>query len=593
MIDLLKYPFDSSLILRKKKSIKKELEKQKFSSEIRIAILGGSTTEDIKNILELFLMDKGIKSFFYESEYNKWYEDAVFENKELNTFNPQFIYIHTSFVNLYAEYSAFEFSNEAEFLRILKNKYKLAWNSLNEKYNCPIIQNNFELPFYRVFGNLDFSKSSSLSNIVLQMNSYFVDCANSITNLFIQDINFMSASIGLEKWYDRDFFHLYKVAMSYDSIPFLAFNLGSMIASSLGKSKKCLVLDLDNTLWGGIIGDDGVNGIQIGHETPVGETFYEFQQYVKNLKNRGVILAVCSKNDINIAKEGFLHPDSLLKYEDFASFIANWDSKAENIKRIAKEINIGLDSIVFIDDNSMERDLVREFLPEVSVPEVKEGQPSSYISAIEKCKYFEQLSISKDDLKRNQAYEENKKRLEMEQACSSYSDYLRNLKMTAEIRQFEDIYLERITQLTNKSNQFNLTTRRYTNAEITKVAHDDGYITLYGRLRDKFGDNGLVSVIIGKIVKDELQIELWLMSCRVLRRNFEYTMFYELLKKAEQAKISKIRGFYYKTLKNGMVKDFFDSLGFHNIKTTEESSEWLFDLKKDRCAAESFCALEE
>lgn len=593
MKELLKYPFDSSLVLRKKKSIKRELENQKFSSEIRIAILGGSTTEEIKNILELFLLDKGIRPSFYESEYNKWYEDAVFENDELEMFNPQFVYIHTTFVDLYNHYSSYNFSNSVEVVSSLSKKYETVWKNLIEKYNCSIIQNNFELPFSRVYGNLDFSNKSGLTNLVLKMNCFFSETAENNGKIFIQDINYISSNIGLEKWYDRDFYHLYKVAISYDSIPTLAYNLANMISSSLGKSKKCLVLDLDNTLWGGIIGDDDVEGIQIGHETAVGESFFEFQQYVKNLKNRGVILAVCSKNDLEIAKKGFLHPDSVLKYDDFVSFIANWEPKSENIKRIAREINIGLDSLVFIDDNPMERDLVREMIPEVTVPDVSEAQPFSYIKAIEDGKYFEQLSISDDDLKRNQAYEENKKRLDMEQEFKSYDDFLRNLEMDAEILPFKDVYLERITQLTNKSNQFNLTTKRYSLSEINQISTDSNYLTLYGRLKDKFGDNGLVSVVIGKIKGNELFIDLWLMSCRVLRRNFEFTMFYELISKCKKKGISRIHGFYYKTAKNKMVENFYKTLGFDNVEQEENSSEWTFDLSINKCNVENFCKVNE
>lgn len=593
MNELLKYPFDSSLILRKKKSIKRELETQTKNSEVRIAILGGSTTEEIKNILELFLMDKGIEPSFYESEYNKWYEDSVFDNKELDEFNPQIVYIHTGFVDLYNSYSSYDFSDYEDFYNSFTNKFDKVWAKLIQKYGCSIIQNNFELPFYRIFGNLDFSKEEGITNLVYRLNLFLSDKARAIENLHIQDVNYISAKIGLDKWYDRNFYHLYKVSMSYDCIPELSYNLANMISSPLGKSKKCLVLDLDNTLWGGIIGDDDVDGIQIGHETAIGESFLEFQQYVLNLKKRGIILAVCSKNDLEVAKKGFTHPDSLLKYEDFISFIANWNPKSENIKEIAKQINIGLDSLVFIDDNPMERNLVRELLPDVVVPEVEEANPTSYIKVLEEGKFFEQLVISQDDLKRNKAYEENKKRLSMEQEYDKYEDFLRNLEMKAEILPFQDVYLDRITQLTNKSNQFNLTTKRYTSAEINQIASSSEYITLYGRLKDKFGDNGLVSVIIGKIANNELYIDLWLMSCRVLRRNFEYTMFYELLNRAKEKRLTRIHGFYYKTSKNNMVKDFYKELGFDKTEMDDNSSEWVFDLKTNKCCEENYCIVNK
>ncbi len=568
----LQIPLDAETIVRKCRKIKRELENAPVTAEIRIAILGGSTTEQLKNILELFLRDKGIKANFYESEYNKWYEDACFDDSGLTEFNPELVYFHVSFADFYNHY--FNSSDSENAVVDFSKKLERAWNKLNQRFSCSIIQNNLEEPFYSWYGNLDFAKNDGLSHSVAVLNTFIAQYANSHENFYVQDIHRLSAQIGLSKWYDREAYHLYKLALSYNCIPYLAYNLASMIGALLGKSKKCLVLDLDNTLWGGIIGDDGADGIQIGHETAEGEQFYEFQEYVLSLKKRGVLLAVCSKNDLEVAKKGFGLPDSLLKYDDFTAFIANWEPKSINIKRIASEIGIGIDSLVFIDDNPMERNLVREAVPEVTVPEVLEGQPWSYIQALEDGRYFEQLVVSQDDLKRNQSYIENKKRNDLEQEYEHYDDFLKNLGMEAEIKPFADVYLDRITQLTNKSNQFNLTTKRYSRAEIEDVAKDDNFITLYGRLKDKFGDNGLVSVVIGSIKDACLTIDLWLMSCRVLRRGFEYAMFSELLRLCKEKGIKEVYGNYYKTAKNSMVKGFYKDLGFDCIEQTEAQSLW-------------------
>lgn len=576
MHPILKLPLDAETIVRKSRKIKRELENTPVSAQIRIAILGGSTTEQVKNILELFLLDKGIKADFYESEYNKWYEDACFDDSELTNFKPQLVYIHVSFVDFYNSYIASEDKeNEAT---VFYNKLERCWKKLSQRFGCSIIQNNFEEPFFSLYGNLDSSKADGLSFEIAKLNSEIAKNAQLHENFYVQNLHRISANIGLEKWYDREAYHLYKLALSYNCIPYLSYNLSCMIGALLGKSKKCLVLDLDNTLWGGIIGDDGPEGIQIGHETAEGEQFYEFQEYVLSLKKRGILLAVCSKNDLEIAKKGFELPDSLLKYDDFTSFVANWEPKSVNIKRIASEIGIGLDSLVFIDDNPVERNLVHEAVPEVTVPEVIEGQPASYIKALEDGRYFEQLVVSKDDLKRNQSYIENKKRNDLEHEYERYEDFLKNLCMEAEIKPFTSIYLDRITQLTNKSNQFNLTTKRYSRAEIESISHDNSYITLYGRLKDKFGDNGLVSVVIGSIKDSVLTIDLWLMSCRVLRRGFEYSMFAELLHICKEKGLSEINGIYYKTAKNSMVKDFYQDLGFTCIKRTEESSNWILQV---------------
>ena len=572
MHPLLQLPLDAEAIVRKCRKIRRELESDAITIEIRIAILGGSTTEQVKSILELFLLDKGIKPVFYESEFNKWYEDACFGDSALLDFKPQLVYMHISFADFYNHY--FNCADSSDAVITFSKKLERAWNVLAQRFSCSVIQNNFEESFFTLYGNLDFAKPDGLSCSVSALNEFVVKYANEHENFYVQDIHRLSAEIGLSKWYDREAYHLYKLALNYSCIPYLAYNLSAMIGALLGKSKKCLVLDLDNTLWGGIIGDDGVDGIQIGHETAEGEQFYEFHQYVLSLKKRGVLLAICSKNDMDTAKKGFALPDSLLKLDDFTAFIANWEPKSVNIKRIASEIGIGLDSLVFIDDNPMERNLVRAAVPEVTVPEVLEGQPESYIQALEDGKYFEQLVVLQDDLKRNQSYIENKKRNDFEQEYEQYDDFLKNLGMEAEIKPFASIYIDRITQLANKSNQFNLTTKRYSRTEIENVAKNDNFITLYGRLKDRFGDNGLVSVVIGSIRKTVLNIDLWLMSCRVLRRGFEYAMFSELLKICKSKNIKEICGNYYKTAKNAMVKDFYKDLGFVCIEQTEEHSSW-------------------
>lgn len=577
MHPMLQLPLDADMIMRKCRKIKREVETVDATAEIRIAILGGSTTEQVKNILELFLLDKGIRPIFYESEYNKWYEDAYFEDSALSAFRPQLVYLHISFVDFYSCY--FGFHGTDDVVADFSKKLEQCWEKLTQRFSCSIVQNNFEEPFFSLYGNLDSAKTDGLSYSVSVLNAFIAEYARCHVNFYIQNIHSLSAHVGLSRWYDREAYHLYKLALRYDYIPYLAYNLSAMIGALLGKSKKCLVLDLDNTLWGGIIGDDGVDGIQIGHETATGESFYEFQQYVLSLKRRGVLLAVCSKNDMEVAKMGFDNPDSLLKYDDFTAFVANWEPKSVNIKKIASDIGIGLDSMVFIDDNPMERNLVRSTLPEVTVPEVREAQPESYIQALEEGRYFEPLVVSQDDLKRSQTYIENKNRNDFEQEYEQYDDFLKNLGMQAEIKPFASIYIDRITQLTNKSNQFNLTTKRYSRTEIENVAKNDNFITLYGRLKDRFGDNGLVSVVIASIRKTVLNIDLWLMSCRVLRRGFEYAMFSELLKICKSKNIKEICGNYYKTAKNAMVKDFYKDLGFVCIEQTEEHSSWKLSLE--------------
>ncbi|MBQ7629785.1 MAG: HAD-IIIC family phosphatase, partial [Selenomonadaceae bacterium] len=523
----------------KQKSLRRELlARENFSYvEKKIAILGGSTVDDIKNILEIFLLHAGIKPTFYQSEYNKFYEDAVFGNAELDNFQPDVIIIFTSFVNLNNLPDITDNADSVQEKLIAEyNRYLQIWESLTKKFSAVVIQNNFDLPFSAALGNFDAAATYGTIPFVEELNRLFANYAQSHGNFFIHDLHGLSARIGLEKWHNRFQYHAYKFAMNYEVMPKVALNLSKIIRAVFGKNKKCLVLDLDNTLWGGVIGDDGLENLQIGHETPAAEAFTEFQKYVLKLKRRGVILAVCSKNDEDVAKSGFTHPDSVLKFEDFAAFYANWQPKNENIAAIAAELNIGIDSLVFIDDNPAERQIVRDTLPEVAVPEVDAADIFSYIHAIEGAGYFEPLTISDDDLKRNDTYRENKQRQNLAASVSNYDDFLISLNMNAEIDSFKPIYFDRIAQLTNKTNQFNLTTRRFTRAEIEQIAADSRYITLYGRLEDKFGDNGLISVIIGEKRNDEVHVNLWLMSCRVLKRGMEFAMLDELVKRCGDCK---------------------------------------------------------
>lgn len=583
---MLKYQLDSDFILRKNKSIKRKLLLKNNLIEKNIAILGGSTTSQIKNILELFLLDNGIKPNFYESEYNKYYEDALFGNEGLEEFNPDIVYIHTTNKNI-IRYSDFK-DSEDEIITLLENeiqRYKSIWNSLS-RFDCAIIQNNFDYTVDRSLGNLDCYDKHGKTYFINQLNNEFSKIARENKNLYINDINYLSSYIGLRNWFDKSLWHQTKYAISMGSIPELAFNLSKIINAIFGKTKKCLVLDLDNTCWGGVIGDDGLNGIHIGTETAIGESYISFQKYTKELKQRGIILAVCSKNDFENAKEGFEHPQSVLKFEDFASFKANWDPKHENIMDIAKEINIGFDSLVFIDDNPVERDIVSSQIPNVVVPNVGDDV-IHFIDHIDRNGYFEPVSLLVDDINRNKYYEDNKKRVKERFTFESYSEYLVSLEMTADIKSFSSIYLDRITQLTNKTNQFNLTTKRYTVAEIASVTYDDKYIKLNGNLMDKYGDNGLIAITIGAIKGHQCHIDLWLMSCRVLKRDMEFAMLDELVRQCKEKGIYEIIGYYYKSAKNNMVSGLYKEFGFTLNSTDNQDTVWVLDISdyknKNKC----------
>ena len=578
-MNTLNYPFDEAYILSKKKKIKKELlDSGTNFTDTKIAILGGSTTNDIKLVMELFLLDYGIKPSFYESEYNRYYQDAVFPNAELEEFAPQIIYIHTTNRNI-TEYP--KISDSAETIdELIKNevqKFTTMWTKLEEKYHCPIIQNNFEMPLYRLMGNKEASDIHGKINFINRLNEEFYKYAREHNNFYICDINYISADYGLKKWQEPFYWYMYKYALNVSAIPYLSYNVANIIKSLLGKNKKGFVLDLDNTLWGGIVGDDGVDNLEIGPEESGGQVYTEFQNYIKEHKDLGLVLNIASKNEEENAIAGLNHPDGVLKPDDFIEIKANWEPKDRNFAHIAESLTLLPESLVFIDDNPAERAIVEGNLKGVRAPEI--GEAHNYIQTIDRSGFFEVTNLSKDDLNRNEMYKENVKRAKLQASFENYEDYLLSLEMVGIIKKFEPVYTARIAQLSNKSNQFNLTTKRYTQTEIEDIMTDESYIPLYGKLVDKFGDNGLVSVVIGHIVEDICHIDLWLMSCRVLKRDMEFAMMDELVRQCKKKGIKQIKGYYYPTAKNNMVREFYALQGFTKISEDEAgNTEWKFDI---------------
>lgn len=598
----LEYPFDSDYILKKSKKLRRQLLAEKDGLlDKRIAVLGGSTTHDIVRVLELFLLNQGIRPTFYESEYGQYFQDAMFGNEELSSFAPELIFVHTSCRNI-TEYPTVQDSGE-QVQELLESQYahfEMMWDKLEQTYHCPIIQNNFEYPFYRILGNQDAADVHGRIRFLTRLNEKLYQYAEKHEAFFIHDINYMAAAYGLDRWSDPLYWHMYKYAMCMQAIPEFAFNLSNLIKAVFGRNKKSLVLDLDNTLWGGIVGDDGPEKLEIGQETPMGQVYLEFQNYLKAQKDLGVMLNVDSKNEYENALAGLQHPEGALKPEDFLVIKANWDPKSKNIVEIAQELNILPDSLVFVDDNPAEREIVRAQVPGAAVPEI--GTPEQYIRVLDRSGFFEVTRISEDDRKRNEMYKANAERRKQQESFGDYREYLLSLEMKGTIRPFEPMYMSRIAQLTNKSNQFNLTTRRYTQSDIEGFAAQEDYLTFYGKLEDKFGDNGVVSVVIGRkgtmedipaylekgtaaeraAGKDVLHIELWLMSCRVLKRDMEFAMMDSVVESCLAGGLHTILGYYYPTAKNGMVKEFYAAQGFVKLQETEDGrSVWEYRIPEN------------
>lgn len=575
----LEYPFDARFLIKKKKSLKRELLSVDTKYvEKKVAILGGSTTHDIAAIMELFLLNFGIKPEIYESEYNKYWEDVMFDNPELIEFAPDIIYIHTTNRNI-TNYPMIGMSAEDvdSLLKSELSRFTAMWQKIEEKFHCPVIQNNFEFPAYRLLGNSDCYNVSGRVRFINSMNAAFSEYASSHKDFYIEDIQYLSASYGLDAWADPLYWHMYKYALSMEAIPTLAYSVSCIIKSIYGKNKKALTLDLDNTLWGGIVGDDGPENLEIGQETSMGQVYSEFQEYIRSHKDIGVILTVDSKNDHENAIAGLEHPAGTLKPDDFVVIKANWDPKSKNLVDTASELNLLPESFVFVDDNPAEREIIRSQVPGVAIPELDSVE--NYIHMIDHAGYFEVTNLSADDAKRNEMYKANAQRAQLQASFADYGQYLDSLEMKGEIRAFETVYLDRIAQLTNKSNQFNLTTKRYSRAEIEEVADSGEYIDVYGKLMDKFGDNGVVSVVIGHKNEDRLDIDLWIMSCRVLKRDMEFAMMDGVVHRAKEAGLSKIVGYYYPTAKNNMVREFYNTMGFTKVsEDAEGNTVWEYEI---------------
>lgn len=569
----LEYPFDSAYLLQKKRALKKQLLLREDLLTKKIAILSGSTVGEMKHMLELFLLNHGICPEFWEGQYDRYYEEVMFDNAELLQFGPDVIYIHTSNKNIvgFPAPSAPEEEVQAACLQVY-GRLAQVWEKIREDYHCPVIQNNFEPLPYRLMGNYDVSCPSGGRSFINRLNDKLYAYAQAHDDFYINDLEYEAAVYGLDQWFDAPMWCMYKYAFAVDAIPWVAHNISNIIKSIYGKNKKALALDLDNTLWGGVIGDDGVENIKIGIESPEGMAYEEFQQYLKRLSFLGIALNVCSKNEEDISLTGFTHPASVLKRDDFIVYKANWNNKDGNVREIAEALHIMPESVVFLDDNPMERDLVRAGVPEAAVPEL--GQPEYYTRYLDRSGFFEVTALSEDDRKRNAYFKANQSREESLSRFVNYADYLKSLEMRCHIEPFGVHNIQRVTQLINKSNQFNPTTRRYSMEEITQKVNDADCIAFCGQLSDKYGDNGIVSVVMAQVEEDCAHIDLWVMSCRVLKRDMELAMLDELVRLCRERGISRILGYYYRTKKNKLVEHLYGDMGFECREQDEAHSIW-------------------
>ncbi|MBI5265041.1 MAG: HAD-IIIC family phosphatase [Bradyrhizobium sp.] len=449
---------------------------------------------------------------------------------------------------------------------------------INDDLGVPAILQTVPPPPEEWCGSFDRVAQGSSRQLCESYNRSLTEIASRNGNLLF-DAQHVAALVGYDAWYRPSQWTNAKLPFSLDLVPLYADHLARLLAALRGKSRKCLVLDLDNTLWGGIVGDDGVEGLRLGNGTADGEAHLLLQSYALQCKERGIILAVCSKNEMAAAVRPFReHPEMLLKEDDIAVFLANWEDKASNLAQIAKVLNIGTDALVFVDDNPAERERVRQMLPEVAVPELF-PDPAYYARALGCAGYFEAIAISEEDSLRADFYRGNAERTKAVEQLGNLDSYLESLQMVCVIRPFDEIGRSRIAQLINKSNQFNLTTRRYTEKQVGDIQADTSKFALQIRLIDKFGDNGMISVVIFDVSSEVWACDTWLMSCRVLGRRVETAVLNEVVSAAKSHGALRLRGRYIPSAKNSMVQDHFGKLGFSLLKREDDGTTvWELDI---------------
>lgn len=544
-----------------KASKKNRLSEISGKSE-KIMILADSASQHLKTALSGCGQLENIALEVYDTDYDQIELQIFNTNSELFQIKPDVVVLflcHQKLYDRFCDSDRREDFADTEFKRILQYH-----KSIRQSIKAKIIQPLFIEENDSVFGNYGLSVPGSFIYQVKKLNYLLLKEAAKNGDLFLVDASSMAMHMGLGVFLDLGQYNNSKLAYSLEAMAELAQQITGIVKAIGGKIKKCVILDLDNTLWGGVIGDDGLDGIALG-ELGIGRAFVEFQLWLRELKRRGILLCVCSKNNEDIAKTPFInHPDMVLELSDITMFVANWEDKATNIRRIQETLNLGMDSFVFIDDNPFERNLIRELIPEITVPEMPQD-PVMYIEYLKSLNLFETASFSDNDEKRTRQYKEEVERNELKNTVENFNDYLKNLLMEGNVSAFEEFYYPRIAQLTQRSNQFNLRTIRYTEEDIARLAKDTSCLTLYFTLKDRFGDYGLVSVVILKERDEAFFVDTWLMSCRVLKRGMEEFVMNAMVDAAKKNGYSKIIGEYIRTPKNAMVEHLYEDMGFEAI----------------------------
>jgi len=566
---------------------------------LRLSLLGSATLDHLVPAIRVAALRRGLVVDVDVAPFGQWRQQILDPGSALYAFEPDCVLLAPDMSALLSELPLDATAAEAALaVDAAVDDLAQLWRMVRDRAGAAVLQETPWLDAPPLYGHFERHVPGSPGAVARRLDRAMDEVAAK-EGVLLLDLRSAVYGVGAHHVSDSALWHHAKQAVSPLAAPWVGDHVARILAAIRGLSKKVLVLDLDNTLWGGVIGDDGLDGIVVGQGSAAGEAFAAFQRYLKRLAGRGVVLAVSSKNDRAVARTAFTdHPEMVLRIDDFASFEADWNDKPAALRRIAEELSLGLDSFVFVDDNPAERALMRQLLPQVAVPELPEA-PELYVRCLADAGYFEAVSFTAEDTRRNAQYVANRERRELESSTQDIESFLRDLRMTLQVSPFRSADVPRITQLINKTNQFNLTTRRYTEAEVRGFMQDPKVLTFAGRLSDRFGDNGLTSVVICKPADDgrteaEMEIDTWLMSCRVLGRRVEHAMLAVVAEKASAAGADVLVGRYRPTKKNGLVKGLYRELGFElrEINNRTGESSWAFPLGSLACPSTDHLQLQ-
>jgi FkbH-like protein len=535
---------------------------------VRLAILASSTVDHLPPAIRVAGLRRRLLIDVHGGDYGQYRQDLLDPASALHRFAPKAVLLSLSAREAIAGVALSAGAAEVDgAIGRFVSELRSLWRKAREIGGAAVIQQTFIDVSEPLFGGYDRMVPGAPATIIARLNDQVCEAAAS-DGVLILDVARASQRDGIDAWFDIGRWLQGKLEIAPQAAPLYGDLAARILAALRGLSKKCLVLDLDNTLWGGVIGDDGVDGIVLGEGSAAGEAHLALQHYAKQLKERGVILAVCSKNDAKIAEAAFSdHPEMVLRRSDFAAFQANWDDKAQNLKAIATRLNIGVDSLVFVDDNPIERARIRQSLPMVSVPELPDDA-AHYVRSLADAGYFEAIAFTADDRNRAEQYAANAEREALLGSAESMDDFLRGLNMSAVYGPFTAVDHARVVQLINKTNQFNTTTRRYASDEVSQIMDDPDSLTLQFRLVDRLGDNGLISTMILRPAPDDddaLEIENWIMSCRVFGRELEFEAMNVAVEAAKERGVRAFVAEYIPTAKNDVISKLYPGLGFTEV----------------------------